>query len=97
MLHTRLVNALTKAGATVSEDCDRQFSDPFYKMFVATYRGQSIDWYTSQNWNNKTKEYDGRLYVGHTTWRSPHTDVMTDCFCDSYRDTIKGSLALLGL
>jgi hypothetical protein len=33
--------------------------------------------------------------VGYLTWRSPDTDAMTDCFCDSYYHTIKSAMHLL--
>ena len=107
MLHTRLVSAITKAGGTVRE-LDRGFTRPehllsegekrhrkFDRWFEATLDGERIDWYTSENFNDKKGDYDGRLYVGYVTKRSPHTDSMTDCFCDSYRDTIKAAVGLL--
>ncbi len=34
-------------------------------------------------------------YVGYMTWHSPQTDVMTDCFCDSYYKTIKDAMHFL--
>ena len=95
MLHNRLVSALEKIGATITENTDRTRPDRFYKNFVAELDGKRIDWYTSRNFNTKIGDYDDKLYVGHVTWRSPHTDSMTDCFCDSYRDTIKGAVELL--
>jgi hypothetical protein len=101
MLHSRLVSALKKAGASVRE-LDRGFShkvDPetvkYDRWFKAELNGNSIDWYTQENWNEKLGRNDGRLAVSFTTWRSPHTDTMTDCHCDSYADTIKRSLWLL--
>jgi hypothetical protein len=101
MLHSRLVSALKKAGASVRE-LDRGFShkvDPetvkYDKHFEASLDGERIDWYTSENFNEKLGRNDGRLFVGFVTKRSPHTDTMTDCFCDSYRDTIKASVWLL--
>ena len=94
MLHKRLVSALQKIGAKV-EELNRGFKDPYSKHFQATLNGESIDWYTSQNFNNKLNDYDGQLYVGYVTKRSPHTDSQTDCFCDSYRDSIKAAIGLL--
>lgn len=101
MLHDRLVSALQKAGATVTEK-ERYFSGrvdaetrKFHKQFEATLNGQRIDWYTQENWNEKLGDHDGRLAVSHVTKRSPHTDAMTDCFCDSYSSNIKGAVYLL--
>lgn len=34
-------------------------------------------------------------HVGHLTYHSPQTDTMTDCYCDSYFDTIKGAMHFL--
>jgi hypothetical protein len=106
MLNTRLINALKKAGATVTE-LTRHFACPdhmldddtkkFNKHFEAEANGLKIDWYTEKNWNKSKGCHDGKLGVSFVTRRSPHTDIMTDCFCDSYRDTIKGALGLLGL
>lgn len=101
MLHDRLVSALKKAGATVTE-LNRGFSSKvsedvknFYRWFQAELNGEKIDWYTSQNFNVKKKDYDGRLYVSCVTKRSPQTDSMTDCFCDSYADTIRRAVHFL--
>lgn len=91
MLHKRLVSALEKIGATV-EDWTHHSAN---KQFRATLDGEQIDWYVSKNWNKKLGAYDDQLYVGYVTKRSPHTDSMTDCFCDCYRDTIKAAVALL--
>lgn len=96
MLHKRLVSALTKIGATITEVTDRGRPDPFYKNFVATLNDKRIDWYTSKNFNTKIDDYDDQLYVDYVTMRSPYTDVMTDCFCDTYEGTIKGAVELLG-
>jgi len=104
MLHARLVSALKKVGAEVTElDQGGHFNATVsekvkdtHKWFKATLNGNCIDWYTSENYNLKLGQYDGRLFVGHVTMRSPYTDSMTDCFCDSYRDTIKGAIGLLG-
>jgi len=94
MLHKRLVTALVKIGAKV-EERERGFKDTHCKHFVATLGSESIDWYTSRNWNKKLNDYDDQLYVDNVVKRSPHTDAMTDCFCDSFRDTIKAAIGLL--
>lgn len=96
MLHTRLVSALKKIGAKVEErSLFRNSNDPHYKAFKATLGGEEIDWSTQRNFNKKLNDYDDQMYVGHVTKRSPDTDAMTDCFCDSYRDSIKGAIHLL--
>jgi hypothetical protein len=95
MLHANLVKALVKAGATVLEH-KRFGDDKPADHFFATFEGQKIDWYTQDYFNPKTlKHEEGRLAVCYVTMRSPHTDAQTDCFCDSYRDTIKGAVDLL--
>jgi len=101
MLHTRLVSALTKAGAKVVE-IERYFSGnvdaetrKFNKHFEATLGDERINWYTQENFNTKLGDNDGKLYVSFVTKRSPHTDAMTDLFMDSHADTINRSLWLL--
>lgn len=59
---------------------DKTRQDHFYLI-----KGEhKLDFYVDQT-NN----------VGHATYRSPHTDAMTDCFCDSYFDTIKSIMHYL--
>ena len=94
MLHKRLISALQKIGAKVTE-LNRGFKDPYSKWFQATLNGEAIDWYTSQNFNIKLNDYDDQLFVSYVSKRSPDTDSQTDCFCDSYAETIRRSLYLL--
>lgn len=92
MLHTRLVNALTKAGAKVTADEYRN------DHFFATLNDKKIDWFTQDGFDKKTKQFTKeKLEVSVCTARSPHTDVQTDCFCDSYAHTIKEALYFLGV
>lgn len=95
MLHSNLVKALVKAGAVVKEH-KRFGEDKPTDHYYATFEGQSIDWYTQDYFNPKTLDYEkNRLTVCYVTMRSPYTDSQTDCFCDSYRNTIKGAVDIL--
>jgi hypothetical protein len=94
MLNTRLVNALKKVGATVEEDKSYNVHE-YQKHFIATKDGRKIDWYTQENFNEKTLENDGRLYVGSVWSRHPDTDHMTDLFMDTYVKTVKGAVKLV--
>ncbi len=97
MLHTRLVNALKKAGATVTDISSPNNDSEFHRHFEAEYEGKKIDWHTSENWNERLGDYDGKIGVDTVWERSPHTDIMTDLFMDSYYKTIKGAVwALTG-
>ena len=81
MDHIRLTNALTKAGATITGEGDR---------FRATKGTREIRWYTQEDWQKP-----GRMEAICVRWPSPQTDSSTDCFCDTYYDTIKGAVASL--
>lgn len=93
MLHNRLVSALKKIGAEVT-DITRG-DNPHYRHFTASLGRETIDWHTQENFNDKKGEFDGRLYVSFVTKSSPDTDVMTDYFADSHEETIKGAVNLL--
>jgi hypothetical protein len=54
------------------------------RTFIASKGGKSLDFYSQ----------DGE-YVGYFVERSPHTDSMTDCYCDSYVRTIEGAVRVL--
>ena len=82
----RLLNALAKVGATVTNPYDDKTKAPrYYKAVGKT--GNVICWYVQPHW--KTGEPEAVSV--HSP--SPHTDIMTDCFCDTYYDTIKGAAA----
>jgi hypothetical protein len=87
MNHKRLLNALAKVGATVT-------NEPHTKTMVryrATKGSEVLVWYAQPKWN-KPEELEAVSV--HSP--SPHTDIMTDCFCDTFYHTIRaaaGSLA----
>jgi hypothetical protein len=84
MDHIRLVNALTKAGATVTKD------EHHPTRYQATKGERYILWFTQDGYPKPE-----RLAAVCVHTPSPHTDVMTDCFCDTYHDTIKGAVHAL--
>jgi hypothetical protein len=84
MDHNRLVAALTKAGATITTSDHR--ADQFY----ATKGTRTVQWYTQEGFPNKERPAAVCVH-----WASPHTDAMTDCFCDTFYHTIKGAVASL--
>lgn len=79
-LHTRLVNALTKAGATVTNGANDKW--------IATKGDRRVEWFTQQGYPDKDK-----LRAVCICTPSPYTDVMTDCFCDTFHHTIKSAVA----
>lgn len=86
MNHKRLLNALAKVGATVT-------SEPHGKTMVryrATKGDRVLAWYAQPKWN-KPEE----LEAVSVHYPSPHTDIMTDCFCDTFYHTIKGAVESL--
>lgn len=80
----RLLNALAKVGATVTTPHDNIGGPRYYKAVGKT--GEVICWYVQPHW--KTGEPEATSV--HSP--SPHTDIMTDCFCDTYYNTIKGAV-----
>ena len=87
MNHKRLINALTKAGATITNPHADNGKDPYY--FVATGKnGEKVCWYVQKKWNDESV-----LEAVSVHSPSPHTDIMTDCFCDTFYHTIKGAAA----
>ena len=79
--HTRLVNALKRAGADVSTD-GRKWR---------AVKGQNlVEWYTQEGFPNKEKEVAVCICTP-----SPSTDVMTDCFCDTFHHSIKSAVSSL--
>lgn len=87
MNHKRLLSAIAKTGATVT-------SEPHGKSmtrFRATKGQEVLCWYAQPKWN-KPEELEAVSV--HSP--SPHTDIMTDCFCDTFHHTIRGAIASLG-
>ena len=88
--HKRLVSAFLKAGMSVTQQERR--GNPSY---IATNpkNGKCVEWHTQPKFVHVTggdSYYDEKNPI--TTYvvaRSPHTDIMTDCFCDSFYHTIK--------
>lgn len=75
----RALTAFAKAGCTIKHD---EASTRYY----ATKGTNTLLFYE----NGKGS---GEVY--NFTWRSPQTDVMTDCFCDSYFHSIKSAVKFL--
>ena len=87
MNHQRLLNALHKVGATVT-------NEPHGKSmtrFRAAKGDRVVVWYAQKKWD-KPEELEAVSV--HSP--SPHTDIMTDCFCDTFYSTIKGAAESLG-
>ena len=88
MNHKRLLNALAKVGATITNPHADNGKEPRY--FVATGKnGDKLCWYVQAHWKTGDKE----AVSVHSP--SPHTDIMTDCFCDTFYHTIKGAAGSL--
>ena len=85
MDHKRLTNALKKAGATITSDGHRH---------SATKGDRMIRWFTQDGFRNGEFTSENPEAVCVVT-PSPHTDSMTDCYCDRHHDTIKGAVASL--
>jgi hypothetical protein len=86
MNHKRLLNALAKAGATVTHE-------PHTKTMVryrATKGNEVLLWYAQKKWDNPDE-----LEAVSVHSPSPHTDIMTDCFCDTFYHTIKSAVGSL--
>lgn len=84
MNHLRLLNALTKVGATISNP-----NRP--NRFKAVGKnGNVVIWYAQPKWN-KPEE----LEAVSVHAPNPETDIMTDLFMDTHFDTIKGAVAEL--
>jgi hypothetical protein len=88
MDHARLVNALRKVGAVITNPYADNGKEPRY--FKATGKnGQLVCWYVQKHWQKGTPEA--------VSVHSPHpdTDAMTDIFMDTYFHTIRSAAASL--
>lgn len=105
MTHKRLVAAFTKAGCEV-KNVPRFMPDSQGNKESHTWEaknpktGKSVTWYTQAAFvpgkDGKPATWDETNPVTtHVTWHSPHTDIQTDCFCDSYYHTIKSAVAAI--
>jgi hypothetical protein len=84
MNHKRLLNALTKVGATISNPNPNRAN--YFK--AVGKNGNVAVWYAQPMWN-KPEE----LEAVSVHAPSPHTDIMTDCFCDYFFKSIKSVAA----
>lgn len=83
MKHNSLLKALKKVGAEVKNTNNYSFT--------AEKDGKFVCWYATESYPDKTK-LDATCV--HTP--SPHTDILTDCFCDRFYSTLKAAVAYLG-
>ena len=82
MDHLRLLKALTKAGATITNPHASNGKEPRY--FVATGKsGEKVCWYVQKKWDDESKLEAVSVHSPH-----PDTDAMTDLFMDTYFHTI---------
>ena len=80
MNHKRLLNALAKVGATVSNPNP---SNP--RRFKAVGKnGNVVVWYAQPVWNKPEELEASSVHSPH-----PDTDAMQDLFMDTFYDTIK--------
>lgn len=102
MTHKRLVNAMIKAGMIVTNfkrwDGDTKPSNRW--LATNPKNNECVEWSTQDGFvpakDGVEAHWDANNQITtHVTWRSPHTDAMTDCFCDSYYHTIKSAVAAL--
>jgi hypothetical protein len=79
----RLVNAFEKAGASV----EVTESSKGYGRGFARLNDRALNFSFQPSYPDKSKSTVSVIYAS-----SPHTDIMTDCFCDSFFDTIKSAV-----
>lgn len=79
MQTSRLASALTKAGATVELNKPRWDGSPD-SLCVARRGSRAVIWH----------DQEGTAVAVHSP--SPHTDIMTDCFCDTFHHSIKSAV-----
>jgi hypothetical protein len=96
MSHKRLVSAFVKAGCTV-EELPKRGNPSFLAKNPKT--GECVEWHTQPAFvyvKGGESYYDEKKPI--TTYvvaRSPHTDIQTDCFCDTFYHTIKSAVAAI--
>lgn len=80
MNHKRLLNALAKIGATVSNPNPNRAN--YFK--AVGKNGNVAVWYAQPKWDKPEELEAVSVHAPH-----PDTDAMTDLFMDTYFDTIK--------
>jgi hypothetical protein len=80
MLHSRLLNAMKKTGAKIEKREKNAFE-------ATKEDGRKVRWYVQAGFSCKEKL---SAICVHTP--SIHTDIRTDCFCDTFYYTIKSAV-----
>jgi hypothetical protein len=101
MTHKRIVSAFTKAGFTVSKAKGWDGKESTRSWTAVNPKNKRIVGWTTQaafvpSKDGKDSFFDESTPI--TTYiveASPHTDVQTDCFCDSFYHTIKEAVRAL--
>lgn len=93
--HNRLLSALAKAGATITYEPHGKVSIRWRAVKgsnVLLWHCQSLwhAWHAQPKWDDKSVQEAVGVHSP-----SPHTDIMTDCFCDTFYHTIKSAVASL--
>jgi hypothetical protein len=94
--HKRLTSAFVKAGCTVESD-ERNA----HRFVVKNPKnGRVMEWYTQAAFvpakDGKEASFDdGNPVTTYVVERSPHTDIMSDCFCDTFHHSIKAAVAAI--
>ena len=76
----RVEAAFKKAGAVIEPQ-------QYGSGYRATKGNREVVYYTQPAWPDETKKVVSLMIT-----RSPHTDTMTDCFCDQYHNTIAAAV-----
>jgi hypothetical protein len=88
MNHKRLLNALAKVGATITNTTPN--SDAKVLRFRAVGKnGKMVCWYAQPHWQT------GELEAVSVHTPDPQTDIMTDLFMDFHHKSIKSAAAEL--
>lgn len=84
----RFVNAFKKAGATV--EVNESEKSLYHGSGSAELNGRRLEFSYQAGFPVESKRTVTIIYAS-----SPHTDITTDCFCDTFFDTIKGAIAYI--
>jgi len=88
MNHKRLLNALAKVGATVTNP-NANPNAKVMRFRAVGKNGKVVCWYAQPHWQT------GELEAVSVHTPDPQTDIMTDLFMDTYFRTIKSAAAEL--